>query len=127
MSETDNTDNSSCEIFGIAGVIIQIALGVLSFSVLIIKRYKEKPKRPWKIWALDASKQAVSQLIAHFINVAISLGLSRKLSGDACIWYFTTNVFDNTFGVLFIVSFLRFIEYFIFQDRCDGFKSGNYY
>ena len=69
----------------------------------------------------------MSQLIAHFINIAISLGLSKKLSNDACIWYFATNVFDNTVGVLLTVSMLRFVEHFILSERCEGFKSGNYY
>ncbi len=32
-------DYSSCEIFGFAGVIIQIVLAAMSFSVLIYKRY----------------------------------------------------------------------------------------
>ena len=39
MSETPD-DTNSCEIFGIAGVIVQVILGVLSFSVLIVKRYR---------------------------------------------------------------------------------------
>lgn len=39
MSEQAVT--SSCEIFGIVGVIVQLVLGALSFSVLVLKRYKE--------------------------------------------------------------------------------------
>lgn len=95
---------------GIFGVIVQILLGILSFSVLIFKRQHEYPKRPWKIWALDTSKQGVSQLIAHFINIAISLLLSFHLANDACFWYFTTNVLDNTFGVFICVGVLQLVE-----------------
>jgi len=112
------SDNNSCEIFGIAGVIVQLVLGALSFSVLIFKRYHEFPKRPWRIWAMDTSKQGVSQLIAHFINVGISLLLSNHLSSDACIWYFTTNVLDNTLGVFICCGTLRLIETFLFAGRC---------
>lgn len=61
---------------GLLGIIIQLALGVLSFSVLIIKRFRETPRRPWKIWLFDTSKQLISQLMAHFINLTISLALS---------------------------------------------------
>ena len=120
-------DTNSCEIFGIAGVIIQLVLGFLSFSVLIFKRYREYPKRPWKIWALDISKQGVSQLIAHFINVGISILLSAHLASDACIWYFTTNVLDNTVGVFFCCGVLRLIETHAMAGKCDQFRSGNYY
>lgn len=37
MSETDPI--ASCELVGFAGILIQVILGALSFSVLIYKRY----------------------------------------------------------------------------------------
>ncbi len=61
---------------GMLGILIQLGLGVLSFSVLILKRYREKPRRPWKIWIFDTSKQIASQMIAHFINLTISIALA---------------------------------------------------
>jgi O-antigen/teichoic acid export membrane protein len=80
MSSTDSTptDNQNCKLVGIVGIIIQLALGALSFSVLIFKRWREKPKRPWRIWILDTSKQIISQLFAHFINLTISIALSYE-------------------------------------------------
>ena len=95
---------------GLMGVLVQLLLGLLSFSVLILKRQKEFPKRPWKIWTLDTSKQAFSQLIAHIVNVGISLLLSFHLENDACFWYFTTNVLDNTVGVMICVGVLTMVE-----------------
>ena len=61
---------------GFLGIVIQLGLGVLSFSVLIIKRLRENPKRPWKIWIFDTSKQLFSQVLAHFINLTISILLT---------------------------------------------------
>jgi hypothetical protein len=61
---------------GLLGIMIQLGLAALSFSALIIKRYRENPKRPWKIWMFDTSKQIFSQILAHFINLTISLALS---------------------------------------------------
>ena len=77
-----NTNKNNCSMVGLLGIIIQISLGALSFSFLIIKRYREHPKRPWKIWAFDTSKQMISQLIAHFINLTISLALSYNQSNS---------------------------------------------
>lgn len=37
--QTDS-ENQSCSMTGLPGIIIQISLGVLSFSVLIIKRFR---------------------------------------------------------------------------------------
>lgn len=89
---------------GLLGILIQIGLGVLSFSVLLIKRYRENPPRPWKIWIFDTSKQLVSQMLAHFMNLTISIALTYEDStSDECLWYFTTNILDNTIGVLICV------------------------
>ena len=69
-------DNTHCSIVGFLGILIQIILGILSFSVLIIKRHYEDPKRPWKVWCYDTLKQGISQLLAHFLNLLISLILT---------------------------------------------------
>jgi hypothetical protein len=44
------SNEDKCDLFGAFGYIMQLILGVLSFFVLVIKRLKEKPMRPWKIW-----------------------------------------------------------------------------
>lgn len=79
MSNDPSSDerNSHCSIVGLVGILVQIGLGVLSFSVLIIKRHFENPKRPWKIWTFDTLKQVISQMLAHFINLTISLALNE--------------------------------------------------
>jgi len=118
---------ASCELVGFAGILIQIILGALSFSVLIYKRYTENPKRAWKIWALDTSKQGVSQILAHVINVLISMLLSTSLDSDACIWYLTTNILDNTVGVFLCIGVLTLIEKYMFGEKYYRFQSGNYY
>ncbi|KRX07384.1 hypothetical protein PPERSA_06999 [Pseudocohnilembus persalinus] len=56
---------NECELMGMSGIIVQIALAFLSFSVLIIKRMYEQPPRPYKIWFCDTSKQIISQLSTH--------------------------------------------------------------
>ncbi|EGR29543.1 hypothetical protein IMG5_153600 [Ichthyophthirius multifiliis] len=81
-------EDKSCEILDFEGFILQIFLGILSFLVLIYKRHKERPKRQWKIWALDTSKQGVSALLAHMLNVILAVVLSSDSSNDPCTWFF---------------------------------------
>lgn len=102
-------------------------LAALSFAVLVYKRYKEHPKRPWKIWFLDTSKQGVSQLTAHFLNVAISLKLSDKQTKHQCLWYFATVMLDTTLGMLICVGLLRLIETTLLRGSLSKYQSGNYY
>ena len=113
---------------GLVGVIIQISLGVLSFSVLIVKRFLQENPRPWKIWIFDTSKQLVSQFFAHFINLTISIALTYKdNSSDQCLWYFTTNILDNTIGVLICIFCLVNIERYFTKKGKFEYVSGNYY
>ena len=116
----------SCQLIGLTGILVQLALGALSFSVLVYKRMKEYPKRAWKIWTMDTSKQGVSQFLAHIINVVISMQLSSQLSSDACIWYLTTNMLDNTVGVLISVTALEVVEKHLLR-QWPNLHSGNYY
>jgi hypothetical protein len=58
---------------------------------------------------MDTSKQAVSQFLAHFLNVAISLKLSVKLDNDPCIWYFATIILDTTLGMFICIGILRIL------------------
>lgn len=121
------SDTQECELFGWFGVLVQLMLGVLSFSVLVYKRFKEKPKRPWRIWCLDTIKQAVSQLLAHFLNVAISLRLSVKKDNNPCLWYFATIILDTTVGMLICIGILRLLEITLFKGQRAKYQSGNYY
>lgn len=124
----ENDPSSHCSIVGLKGILIQVCLGVLSFSVLILKRFFEHPRRPWKIWRFDTAKQGISQLLAHFINLTISLALtSQDPDSDTCLWYFITNVFDNTVGVFLCVISLRLFEKLFFKKRRYELISGNYY
>ena len=126
MSESG--EGESCSMTGLLGILIQLGLGILSFSVLIVKRVREKPQRPWKIWVFDTSKQLVSQLLAHFINLTISIALAyNDDSSDECLWYFMTNILDNTLGVLICVICLRAIEWSLLKRNRLQYISGNYY
>lgn len=40
MSDNNTNDGNACSMVGFLGIMIQLALGFLSFSVLIIKRYR---------------------------------------------------------------------------------------
>jgi hypothetical protein len=66
-------------------------------------------------------------MLAHLINVAISMRLSRSLGSDACIWYLATNILDNTLGVLLCLSVLALLDSRLLRPHCPRFQSGNYY
>lgn len=59
----------------------------------------------------DASKQLVSALVAHLLNVSLAVILSNEGSNDACIWYFITIMFDTTVGVVICYFLLQIFEF----------------
>lgn len=70
----------------------------------------------------------ISQLIAHFINLTISLALTYdKQNSDECLWYFVTNIFDNTVGVFICIMMLKLAEGNLRKKRKFELISGNYY
>eukprot|EP01017_Pseudomicrothorax_dubius_P016218 TRINITY_DN1841_c0_g2_i1.p1 TRINITY_DN1841_c0_g2~~TRINITY_DN1841_c0_g2_i1.p1 ORF type:complete len:266 (-),score=41.15 TRINITY_DN1841_c0_g2_i1:170-967(-) len=121
-----------CSVTDVSGWIVQIILGLICLGVLICKRYQEKPRRLWKIWLLDTSKQIVSALAAHMLNVVLAVVLtsiqdSHKHTADACAWYFVTIIFDTTLGTFICYLMLKYLNQFFIAKRIDHLASGNYF
>ena len=121
-------DNSKCEMFGGFGVLIQAILGAAAFSILIVKRYVEKPRRAWKIWFYDIAKQIISSLVLHLFNLIISAVLSSdEKDADACVWYFVTVVLDCTLGAFLSYIFMWLTDGIANSSDWTFLKTGLYY
>ena len=120
--------NSKCEMFGGFGFFIQAVLGAAAFSILIVKRYIEKPRRPWKIWFYDVAKQIISSLVLHLFNLIISAILSSdEKDADACVWYFVTVTLDCTLGAFLSYIFMWLMDGIANSSDWTILKTGLYY
>ena len=124
--ETLSPSEPKCELFGVLGIIIQALLGVFSFSTLIVKRYREKKRRPWLIWGMDTSKQAFGAGYLHILNLWVAIWLGG-LSDSPCKWYFLNYLMDIFFGTILNYVFFMGIEKFCSLYNVLKFKSGVYY
>ncbi|CAI2377660.1 unnamed protein product [Moneuplotes crassus] len=115
-----------CQILGRFGTMIQIFLGLLSFSVLLVKRYFEDPKRPLIIWLLDTSKQAFSCALAHWINMMLAILLSNAGESDNCEWYFINITVDVFLGVFLCYILLKGVEILATKYSFNMLHSGSY-
>jgi hypothetical protein len=52
-------EDGNCELLGPPALIVQALMGVMVVLTLVYKRHREKPKRKWRIWTFDVSKQLV--------------------------------------------------------------------
>ena len=124
----ETTSESKCEMFGGFGFLIQAILGAAAFSILIVKRYVEKPRRPWKIWFYDVAKQIISSLVLHLFNLIISAVLSNdENDADACVWYFVTVTLDCTLGAFLSYIFMWLVDGIVSNSELEILKTGLYY
>ncbi|CCI42426.1 unnamed protein product [Albugo candida] len=116
---SDAANAAECELLnGIFATFVQILLGLIAVSVLLLKRQRESPQRPLQIWALDASKQLIGAGFAHVTNLAIAILLykydhartHRGKEADQCALYFMNFTMDTTFGVFLNYLFLRLLS-----------------
>jgi hypothetical protein len=128
QNTTEIESNSKCEMFGGFGFLIQAILGAAAFSILIVKRYIEKPRRPWKIWYYDVAKQIISSLVLHLFNLIISAILSSdEKDADACVWYFVTVTLDCTLGAFLSYIFMWLMDGIANSSDWTILKTGLYY
>jgi hypothetical protein len=52
----DQLVDEKCNLFDKFGLYVQLVLGLISFSILILKKKYDIKKRTWKIWLMDTSK-----------------------------------------------------------------------
>ena len=127
LNETSSPE-SKCEMFGGFGFLIQAILGAAAFSILIVKRFVEKPRRPWKIWFYDVAKQIISSLVLHLFNLIISAVLSNdENDADACVWYFVTVTLDCTLGAFLSYIFMWLVDGIVSSSELEILKTGLYY
>lgn len=83
----------------------------------------EKNPRTWKIWFMDASKQAMSAGILHVLNLYLSHSVK---SGDQCVWYFLNYTVDTILGMALCYLLLHSVERCLKYSNKFAFKSGYY-
>ncbi|CAD8052048.1 unnamed protein product [Paramecium sonneborni] len=76
---------------------------------------------------MDSSKQFLSALLAHILNVILAMELSTETDENACIWYFITFMLDSTMGVLLIFLLMKSLNMIFTYFDIRRLKSGNYF
>lgn len=69
-----------CQLLGSFALVVQGALGALALLALVFKRWRERPQRPLKVWAFDASKQVFGSVLVHIANIFMSMLTSGRFS-----------------------------------------------
>ena len=128
MSSLRHLQKDRCELFGLVGYIVQGILAIAALLTLIIKRCQEKPKRPWKVWWFDVSKQVIAALVLHIVNLILSSWLTNDEDiSDECVWYFVTLFLDCTLGAFLSYILMWVVDGIAIVGNCKYIKSGLYF
>ncbi|KAE8210672.1 hypothetical protein CF327_g5484 [Tilletia walkeri] len=120
-------DENNCKLLGPFALFVQALMGVLVLGSLVLKRQRERPKRPWKIWSLDISKQMLGQLFVHTLNIVLSDAVAAHGKNNPCSLYFLNIAIDTTLGVFIIYITLRITTHVLTSVLgWHGFVSGQY-
>nr|XP_009677677.1 PREDICTED: transmembrane protein 110-like [Struthio camelus australis] len=100
------------------------ASAVTSNGCIILKRFREPKheRRPWRIWFLDTSKQAIGMLFIHFANVY----LSDLTEEDPCSLYLINFLLDATLGMLLIYAGIRAVSSIVEWQQWESLRFGEY-
>ncbi|KAL6707638.1 hypothetical protein ACN47E_003988 [Coniothyrium glycines] len=147
---TDKNDNGECNLLGDFALLVQGALGLLAVSSLAIKRLRESPRRPLKIWFFDVSKQVFGSVLLHLANILMSMLSSGKFdvaattaalpkhagTNDAgeqpnpCSFYLLNLAIDTTIGIPILVLLLKILHRAFsltpLANPPESIRSGNY-
>ncbi|XP_046881439.1 store-operated calcium entry regulator STIMATE isoform X1 [Hypomesus transpacificus] len=126
-SPTPDPNTRGCEngdLMDSFGIFLQGLLGVVAFSTLMLKRFREPKheRRPWRIWFLDTSKQAIGMLFIHFANVY----LSDLTEEDPCSLYLINFLLDASLGMLLIYAGVRAVSAVVEWRQWDSLRFGEY-
>ena len=117
-------------------VFVQLLLAGIALGSLYIKRMQEHPRRLFRIWFLDVSKQGLGAGYAHVLNMIIATVISRNPRGgangegnldDECAWYGMSYFIDTTVGLFLSVLFLQLLDRVANQRDWTSLKNSGVY
>jgi hypothetical protein len=147
-SPPDDENTGECKLLGPFAVLVQAALGALALLSLVFKRWRERPQRPVKVWAFDASKQVVGSILLHLANLVMSMfsageiqttlgqaaanqvAATAKYQPNPCSFYLLNLAIDTTIGIPILIVILKVLvagaKYTPLADPPESIDSGHY-
>ncbi|KAJ5291171.1 hypothetical protein N7478_000422 [Penicillium angulare] len=136
LGDGKNEDGGECKLLGSFSIIVQTALGLLALLSLVFKRWRERPQRPVKVWAFDASKQVFGSAMLHLANLFMSMFSAGQLEirmdfkPNPCSFYLLNLGIDTTLGIPILIVALRILNllasYTPLARPPESIESGNY-
>lgn len=113
-------------------IFVQMMLAAFALASLYFKRMWEQPKRLFRTWFFDVSKQGFGACYAHVLNMIIAAVISSNIRGDAiledqCAWYGMSYLIDTTLGLFLAVVFVKLLDYVANRFDWQSLKKSGVY
>ncbi|POV99264.1 hypothetical protein PSHT_13749 [Puccinia striiformis] len=106
-------DTQTCSLLGPFSILIQAIMALIILASLLYKRHREKPKRKYRIWTADVSKQVLGQAFVHMLNIFISDSMASLPSkGNPCALYFHEHIhryYDWSLRLFLALNFITLL------------------
>ena len=140
----DSDQTGECQLFGLFGMFVQMALAFLCISALVgkyeilfqyepnyfiftVKKFLPGENRSWKVFCFDIWKQLLTALFAHFLNLVLAVYLEDLThEGNGCVWYLVTMLLDTSLGMLFAYILFKIVDEIAIRFGIEVLKSGVY-
>ncbi|KAK5946785.1 hypothetical protein PMZ80_000928 [Knufia obscura] len=150
QNDDSPADAGQCHLLGPFAILVQGALGALALLSLVYKRWRERPQRPVKIWAFDASKQVFGTVLLHLANLLMSMFSAGQIEAqlakaaaktvgaetddnwrpNPCSFYLLNLGIDTTLGIPILLIILKVLTVGASKTPLanppESIKSGNY-
>ena len=105
---------------------VQMVLAAAAIGTLVYKRQTELPKRPWLVWAFDASKQAYAGLLQHLVNLGFGMWFAASGVASECAWYLVNFAISVVCGVFLLWGAMKLYTRIVDRFRLNFLRSGEY-
>lgn len=107
---------------------VQAGLAAICLSTLLVKRWRESPRRPWLVWGFDLSKQIFSSGLQHFANImfGVLFANSSRSGASECAWYFVLYVITSTAAVFVVTLGMRLQARLVVRYNLRILRTGEY-
>ncbi|ORX88620.1 hypothetical protein K493DRAFT_195261, partial [Basidiobolus meristosporus CBS 931.73] len=118
-----------CELLDGFAILVQSLMALMAVSSLLVKRQRECPRRPGRVWLFDVSKQSGGAAMVHVLNLLVSSfagSRSGSREDNPCVWYLLNLLLDTTVGVLILYFVLKGVHRILDHFQVKEMDCGNY-
>ena len=120
-------DEKQCTLLGGAfAMFVQVFLGIAALCTLVYKRHTERPRRPWIVWAFDASKQAFAGGLQHLGNLFFGVVFATKGGASECSWYLLNFAISVGCGAFLLWGAMKVYTRLVNRYNVTLLKTGEY-